>query len=96
MLSWRTLFVSSRNWSLRIQDILDAIEAIQQRIQNMSFEDFTANDVVVESVLYKFIVIGEASANIPESIKALAPELPWRQMNDMQQHHGSRIFSSEI
>jgi uncharacterized protein with HEPN domain len=68
--------VSSREWQLRIQDILDAIEVIQKRLQELSYEEVMADAVLVEAVLYKFIVIGEASVNIPDEIRALAPELP--------------------
>ncbi len=76
--------MSSRDWYKRIQDILSAVESIQQRLEGESFESFSANDVLVESVLYKFIVIGEAASNIPKETKAQMPDLPWREMSDMR------------
>lgn len=88
--------MSSRDWMLRVQDILDAIETIQQRLNGLSFESFASNDVIVESVLYRFIVIGEASANIPNEIKALASDLPWRQMNDMRNIMAHEYFQVKI
>ena len=75
--------MSSRGWQLRVQDILSAIDLIQQRLDSLDFETFSINTVLAESIVYQFIVIGEASANIPDNIKTLAPELPWRQMTDM-------------
>lgn len=83
-LFWRMWFVSSRRWQLRVEDILQAISAIQQRTNGLTFAAFQNNDMLVESVLYKFIVIGEASANIPEEIQSHHPEVPWRLMSDMR------------
>lgn len=44
-------FVPSRNWQLRIQDILNAVNSIQRRIAEMSFEEFEQNETVVKAVL---------------------------------------------
>lgn len=56
--------MSSRAWPLRIQDILGAIASIQARTAGMSPEEFEANDTVYKAVLYDFVIIGEASANV--------------------------------
>lgn len=88
--------MSSRDWRLRVQDILEAIEVIEQRLQELSYEEFIADAVLVESVLYKFIVIGEAAVNIPDEIRALAPELPWRQMSDMRNIMAHKYFRVKI
>lgn len=49
----------SRAWRLRVQDILGAIEGIQQRTATMTLEEFEANDTIAKAVLFDFIVIGE-------------------------------------
>lgn len=84
--------MSSRGWQLRVQDILSAIDLIQQRLDSLDFETFSINTVLAESIVYQFIVIGEASANIPDNIKTLAPELPWRQMTDMRNMMAHEYF----
>lgn len=76
--------MSSRSWQLRVQDILNAIFSIQQRTNGLTFEAFQSDEMLVESVLYKFIVIGEAAANIPTEIQVRNPEVPWRLMSDMR------------
>jgi hypothetical protein len=48
--------VSSRAWQLRIQDILNAINQIQQRLERIDFETFATNTVLAESIVYQFIV----------------------------------------
>jgi uncharacterized protein with HEPN domain len=61
--------VSSRDWQLRIHDILSVIQAIQASTADLDFEAFAADKTLVKSVLYDFIVIGEASANIPANVQ---------------------------
>lgn len=74
----------SRAWHLRVQDILIAIAAIQRHTANITFGKFIANEVLVQAVLYNYIIIGEATRNIPREIQTFAPEIPWRVMGDMR------------
>jgi len=55
--------VPSRDWQLRIQDILQSIAEILQRTEGMEFEDFMANRTIIKAVLYDFGIIGEAARN---------------------------------
>jgi uncharacterized protein with HEPN domain len=48
---------------------LQAVQDIEQFTQEMTFEEFRKNKMVVQSVLYNFVIIGEASANIPDEIQ---------------------------
>ena len=76
--------MSSRGWSLRVQDILSAINSIQQCTNGMTREDFEADETLIQAVLYNLIVIGEAATNIPTAIQELHPEIPWRLMSNMR------------
>ena len=76
--------MSSRGWSLRVQDILKAINSIQQCTTGMNRADFEINETVVQAVLYNLIVIGEAAVNIPTDIQKQFSEIPWRLMSDMR------------
>ncbi len=74
----------SRDWQLRVGDIVNAIASIQQRTAGMSFEEFTENETVAKAVLYDFVVIGEAAINIPTEVQVKYPDIPWRFMSDMR------------
>ncbi len=74
----------SRDWQLRVRDILNAIASIQRRTAGMSFEEFAENETVAKAVLYDFVIIGEAAANIPAEIRTKYPEIPWQLMSDMR------------
>ena len=87
--------MSSREWSLRVRDILRAIDSIQQRTAGMTRADFEANEMVVKAVLYDFIVIGEAAINIPAEIRSRASQLPWRLMSDLRNLIAHEYFRVE-
>ena len=44
----------SRDWQLRIMDILQAVQDIEQFTQGMSFEEFSKNKMVVQSGAFQF------------------------------------------
>lgn len=88
--------MSSRSASARIQDILDAIQSIQSRTANLSFDEFSQDETLVKAVLYDLIVIGEAAINIPPDVQALAPDLPWRLMSDMRNIMAHEYFQVNL
>lgn len=76
--------MSSRNPSLRLQDMIDAIEKIQGYTAGMTFEQFAMNELVVDAVLMNFTIIGEATANLPLELQSKYPEIPWRKIREMR------------
>jgi uncharacterized protein with HEPN domain len=77
--------VPSREWWLRVQDILNAIARIQYSTAGMTFEDFTRmEEIINQGILYNLIIIGEASVNVNDEIKSRYPQIPWRLMGDMR------------
>jgi uncharacterized protein with HEPN domain len=88
--------VSSRAVLLRIQDILDAVTSIEQRTVEMTFEQFAADQTIVKSVLYDFIIIGEASANIPADFQSQYCQIPWRLMSDMRNIMAHEYFQVNL
>lgn len=76
--------MSSRDWKLRVQDILSAIAGVQRRTANITFAEFQQNETVVKAVLYDFLIIGEATRNIPTEIQTGYDDIPWRFMHGMR------------
>lgn len=74
----------SRDWRLRLQDILESISEIEQRTKGMTFEKFAKNQTTIRAVLYDFIIIGEATRNVPKEIQSRYPLIPWRLMGGMR------------
>ena len=73
-----------RKWKLRIRHILEAIDKIRVYTAGMSFETFSANNLVVDAVLRNFMVIGEATRHVPTHVTTAYPQIPWRLMQDMR------------
>jgi uncharacterized protein with HEPN domain len=88
--------MSSRRWQLRIEDILKAISSTQMQTAGIIFEEFSINEVMVKSVLYDFIVIGEASSHIPDQIRDSYPDIPWRLMIDMRNVMAHEYFQVNL
>lgn len=88
--------MSSRGWQLRIQDILAAITSIQRQTAGVTFGEFQANEILAKAVLYDFIIIGEASANVPVEIQSRYDQIPWRLMTDMRNVMAHEYFQVNL
>lgn len=76
--------MSSREWEFRIHDILRAIEKIGSYLEGMSLTQFKKNELVSDAVIRNLEIIGEASKNIPLTIRRTYPDIPWDQMCGMR------------
>ncbi|MHB8205077.1 MAG: HepT-like ribonuclease domain-containing protein [Desulfomonilaceae bacterium] len=73
-----------RQLFFRIQDILDALEAILAYTEGMEFPDFVADRRTVDAVIRNLAVIGEAAAHIPDEVCAEYTDIPWTDMRAMR------------
>ncbi|MBW2039077.1 MAG: DUF86 domain-containing protein [Deltaproteobacteria bacterium] len=69
-----------RDPKLYLKDILEAMSAIERFVEGVEFEDFKVNDEKSSAVIRKFEIIGEATKNVPEDVKQMYPDIPWREM----------------
>jgi uncharacterized protein with HEPN domain len=73
-----------RDYRDYLQDILDAVKDIKSFVDDMSFEQFRKDRKTLNAVVRSIEIIGEASKNIPDTLKAKHKELPWKQMTGMR------------
>jgi uncharacterized protein with HEPN domain len=73
-----------RNIFLFIKDILENMQDGEEFIQAMSYEQFVADKRTVNAVLRSIEVIGEATKNVPDDIRASYPKIPWKEMAGMR------------
>lgn len=69
-----------RDITIYFQDILKAIESIEEFVRGMDFEAFKRDDKTVSAVIRKFEIMGEAARNIPKNIRNNYPDIPWKEM----------------
>lgn len=62
--------MSERDWRERVRDILDSIEAIKEYASNIDRSALGNDPEKVDAILFRFSVIGEAVAHIPEKVRA--------------------------
>ncbi len=74
----------SRDWRFRVRDMIQAITSVQNRVADLTFADFQANETIAKAVFYDFLIIGEAAINIPPEIQLRYPNIPWRIVADMR------------
>ena len=68
----------SRDSTLRLQDILEAITWIESYIEGYDLETFCADRKTIDAVTRCLEVIGEATKHLPDSLTSQYPEVPWR------------------
>ena len=73
-----------RQFKLFVQDIKDAMDSIETFISDMGFDEFLQDDKTKSAVVWKIGVIGEATKNIPQSLRTKYKQLPWKGMAKMR------------
>lgn len=65
-------------------DISEALSDIASFIEGLTFEDFIIDKKTSNAVIRSLEVIGEATKNIPMSIRDQNSDIPWSQMAGMR------------
>ncbi|HSX25855.1 MAG TPA: DUF86 domain-containing protein [Chlamydiales bacterium] len=76
--------MSSREWVFRIQDILKSIDKIDGYLKGMTLDRFKKNELIIDAVVRNLEIIGEASKNIPSTIRRSHTHIPWDIMCGMR------------
>ena len=69
-----------RDPRLYLDDIFDAIEKIENYVEDLSFEEFSEDSKTVDAIVRNFEIIGEATKRIPSETKEKYPQIPWKMM----------------
>jgi uncharacterized protein with HEPN domain len=69
-----------RDQRLYLDDIFYAIEKIENYVEGLSFDEFSADSKTVDAIVRNFEIIGEATKRIPLETKEKYPQIPWKMM----------------
>jgi uncharacterized protein with HEPN domain len=67
-----------------LEDILQSIIDIQDFIDGMTLDQFSADRKTINAVVRSLEIIGEATKKIPPEIRSRQPSLPWAEMAAMR------------
>ena len=76
--------MSPRSWILRVSDIIERIDLIQEFINNKSKEEYLKDRKTQLATARCFSVIGEATNHIPDEVQHKYPNLEWRKLQDFK------------
>lgn len=67
-----------------LKHIMECIELIEKYTKKLTKRKFLENTKTQDAVIRRIEVIGEASKNIPQSVKNKYPGIPWRKIAGMR------------
>lgn len=76
--------MSSRDTVTYLEDIIKAMDDAMRFIDDMSYDDFNKDTKTTYAVIRALEIIGEASKNIPASVKSHYIQIPWKDMAGMR------------
>lgn len=76
--------MSLKDWRVRIEDMLDAIERINRYTHGIGKQDFCDDERSVDAVVCNLEIIGEAANRLPYEVQQQHPEVPWSRMAEMR------------
>lgn len=79
-----------------LRDMLDNANRAMQFAKGMDYEAFSKDEKSVYAVIRAVEIIGEATRNIPEEIRAKYPHIPWRDASDMRNKLVHRYFGVDV
>lgn len=69
-----------RDFTQFLQDILEAIDDIEGFVKGMELNEFSGDKKTIYAVMKALEIMGEATKNLPDTLKNEYPDIPWKFM----------------
>ncbi len=67
-----------------LRKIIEHIDFVLQNTKGLSLEQIENNEMLIDSVMFRFIQIAEAAQELSPEFKAQTSFLPWHQLNGIR------------
>lgn len=71
---------STREWRFYLDDMIGFAQTVLAYTDGHDQERFVASRLNYDATLRNLELIGEAAGHVPDEVRAMAPEVPWRQL----------------
>jgi len=88
--------MSKRSPLLLLEDILRSCEKIQEYTQNLSFEQFEENELIIDAVIRNFEIIGEATNRLPDEFRVAHTQIDWHRMRGFRNRIVHEYFGVDL
>ena len=68
----------SRNWLFYVKDMVEFCERVRRYTDGQDQAAFVADSLRYDATIRNLELIGEAAANVPQSVRDAFPDIPWR------------------
>ena len=81
---------------LLLNDICQAIDRIEQYIENLSFDAFSKDQKSVDAVVRNLEIIGEAANRVPDELKEKYSEIEWHKVVGLRHRIVHEYFGIDL
>ena len=74
----------SRDFRLYLMDILQACDKVIRYSSELTFENFSKDDMRYDAILRNLEILGEAAKHIPEETRSKYPQIEWRRISSLR------------
>ena len=85
-----------RNDKTYLAHIREAIESIEGYLENVSYDGFKSNKMMIDAVVRELEIIGKASNNLSHKFREEHYGILWRQLKDMRNFLIHKYFGVNI
>ena len=82
----------ARSWPVFVNDMITFGERALFYLEGIERETFFVNSLIYDATVRNVTLVGQAASYVPESIRGMAPNIPWRYIVSTRNHMMHRYF----